>query len=200
VTEIQQGRYDALLRRVGDLKGPGSKVNDVLEELFPMFDVENLPEELYVLARIDLCMGGATLAGVASQSGRGQIFNPVGSGKIMTVTQAGFSAVATATVRWGRRDTPLTTHFQTQIFRDTRHRAGNLPTGQVRGQTSVALANANGQTKTIANTDFALKDPNGLAVLTEGTGFEIGTDAGFQAVFFYFYWRERVAEPSELNF
>jgi len=200
VTQIQQGRYDALLRRVADLKGPGSKVNDVLEELFPVFDVENLPEELYILMQTDLCMGGATLAGVASQSGRGQIFNPAGSGKIITVTQGGFSAVATSTIRWGRRDTPLTTHFQTQIFRDTRHPAGNLPTGQIRGQTSVALANASGQTKTIANTDFALKDPNGLAVLTEGTGFEMGTDAGFQAVFFYFYWRERVAEPSEINF
>jgi len=200
MTEIQQGRYDALLRRVADLKGPGSKVNDVLEELFPVFDVEKLPEELYVLAQIDLCWGGSTIAPTVAQAGRGQIFNPAGSGKVMTVTQAGFSCSSTNTVRWGRRDTALTTHFATQLFRDVRHPAGNLPTGQIRGQTSVALANATGQTRQLANTDFALKDANGLAVLTEGTGFEIGSSELNQDVFFYFYWRERVAEPSEINF
>ena len=39
MSQLQQSRYDQLLRRVGDLKGPGSKVNDVLHELFPMFDL-----------------------------------------------------------------------------------------------------------------------------------------------------------------
>ncbi len=200
MTELQQNRYDALLRRVGDLKGPGSKVNDVLEELFPTFDVENLPAELYVLGRIDLCMGGGFVNNVAAQAGRGQIFNPAGSGKVMTVTQAGISTTAAVIVRWGRRDTALTTHLQTQIFRDVRHPIVNLPTGQIRSQTSVALANANGQTHLLASTPFVLKDPNGLAVLTEGTGFEIGSALVNDDVTFYFYWRERVAEPSELNF
>ena len=200
MTEIQQGRYDALLRRVADLKGPGSKVNDVLEELFPMFDVENLPSELYILGRTDLCMGGGFIGAVAAQAGRGQIFNPVGSGKLISVTQAGFANPAVRIIRWGRRDTPLTNHLSTQIFRDTRHPLGNLPTGQIRAQTSVALANANGQTRTEANRPFVLKDENGLAVLTEGTGFEIGSDDLNDSVTFYFYWRERVAEPSEINF
>jgi len=200
VTEIQQGRYDALLRRVADLKGPGSKVNDVLEELFPMFDVENLPAELYILGRTDLCMGGGFLAPVAAQAGRGQIFNPEGSGKVMTVTQAGLTASGVGIIRWGRRDTPLTSNLSTQIFRDVRHPLGNLPTGQIRSQTSVALANASGQAHSLANTPFALKDPNGLAVLTEGTGFKMGFSTVNLNVTFYFYWRERVAEPSEINF
>jgi len=200
VTEIQQGRYDALVRRVADLKGPGSKVNDMLEELFPVFDVEKLPAELYRLANIDLCMGGAFLAGTVAQANRGQIFNPVGSGKIITVTQAALSADNNETTRWGRQDTPLTTNFSTQIFRDVRHPLGNLPTGQIRGQTSVALANANGQIRVLANTGFVLKDPNGITVLTEGTGFEIGSARLNGAIQFYFYWRERVAEPSEINF
>jgi len=200
MTEIQQGRYDALLRRVADLKGPGSKVNDVLEELFPTFDVENLPDELYILMRTDLAMGGGFIGNVASQAGRGQIFNPVGSGKIITVTQAGFSGQSSTIFRWGRRDTPLTNHLSTQIFRDVRHPLGNLPTGQIRAETSVALANANGQTFAIGGTPFALKDSNGIAVLTEGTGFEIGQALANSDASFYFYWRERVAEPSEINF
>ncbi len=200
MTEILIGRYDALLRRVADLKGPGSKVNDVLEELFPMFDVEKLPAELFILAQTDLCMGGGTQAKVVAQAGRGQIFNPAGSGKIITVTQAGFNTTNTAVIRWGRRDTPLTTHLQTQIFRDVRHPLGNLPTGQIRNQTSVALANANGQVRVPGSVPVFLKDENDLAVLTEGTGFEIGTDLLDANVIFYFYWRERVAEPSEINF
>lgn len=200
MTEIQQGRYDALLRRVADLKGPGSKVNDVLEELFPTFDVEHLPAELYRLANIDLCMGGGTIGPVVGESGRGQIFNPGGSGKIMTVTKAGFSAFGTSICRWGRQDNPQTSHLSSQIFVDVRHPLGNLPTGQIRTQTSVALANANGQTIILSSRDFALSNENGLAVLTEGTGFEIGTANQNIQVVFYFYWRERVAEPSEINF
>jgi len=200
MTEIQQGRYDALVRRVADLKGPGSKVNDMLEELFPVFDVEKLPAELFRLANIDLCMGGGFIAAVAAQAGRGQILNPAGSGKIVTVTRASISIDTSDIVRWGRRDVLLTNHLSTQIFRDVRHPVGNLPTGQIRAQTSVALANANGQTFTLSNTPVVVEDINGLAVLTEGTGFEIGSGAVNQKVAFYFYWRERVAEPSETNF
>jgi len=200
VTEIQQGRYDALLRRVADLKGPGSKVNDVLEELFPMFDVEKLPAELFRLANIDLCWGGAFVDATAAQAGRGQIFNPAGSGKILTVTQASMTTNVSSNIRWGRQDTVHTSLFSTQLFRDVRHPLGNLPTGQIRGQTSVALANATGQIGTLSNSPFVLKDENDVMVLTEGTGFEIGTSALNAPMRFYFYWRERVVEPSEINF
>jgi len=57
VTELQQNRYDQLLRRVGDLKGPGSKVNDVLQELFPTIDVENVPGELLFLMGTHIGLG-----------------------------------------------------------------------------------------------------------------------------------------------
>jgi len=200
MTEIQQGRYDTLVRRVADLKGPGSKVNDMLEELFPVFDVEKLPAELYRLANIDLCWGGGTVAAVAAQGSRGQIFNPAGSGKIITVTTMAIATAANAIVRWGRQDTIQTGNLNTQLFRDVRHPLGNLPTAQIRFQQSVALANATGQTFTLGNTNVILQDPNGLMVLTAGTGFEIGSNTLNQQITFYFYWRERVAEPSEINF
>lgn len=203
MTQIQQGRYDALLRRVADLKGPGSKVNDVLEELFPTFDVEDLLPELFILAQTDLCFGGGRTDGIIAQAGRAQLFNPEGSGKILTITQVGFSVGALGITRWGRRDVQLTTSLQTQLFRDTRKAATgvlNLPTGEIRTQTSVALANATGQTFVPSATPFILQDENGVAVLGPNTGFEIGTDQTNQQESFYFYWRERVAEPSEVNF
>jgi len=203
VSTIQQGRYDALLRRVADLKGPGSKVNDVLEELFPMFDVENIPGELYILGLIDLCFGGGFVSSSASKSGRGQLFNPAGSGKILTITEAGISNSNTSIIRWGRRDQELTSHLQTQLYRDTRKAATGvlaLPVGQIRSDDTLALANATGQVAITGQTPWVLKDPNGVAVLGPGTGFEIGTAAQQTSISFYFNWRERVAEPSELNF
>ncbi len=44
--ELQQNRYDQLIRRVGGIIGPGSKVVEALGELFPVIDVENVPGEL----------------------------------------------------------------------------------------------------------------------------------------------------------
>lgn len=203
MSQLQQGRYDALLRRVADLKGPGSKVNDVLEELFPMFDVENMQPELFILAQTDLCYGGAVIAAVVGESIRGQLFNPVGSGKILTVTQAGYGATGNSVVRWGRQDNAISTRFTTELFRDTRKQTGavlSLPVGQIRGESSVALANATGQTRLTANVGFVLQDANGVTILAPGTGFEIGQQAQNVGGHFYFYWKERVAEPSELNF
>jgi len=203
MSQIQQGRYDALMRRVADLKGGGSKVNDVLEELFPMIDVENLPPELYILAQTDLCFGGGRTNGGVGTAGRGQLFNPSGSGKILTVTQAAFSAGAAGIIRWGRQDTPQAARLTTELFRDTRKQKGavlSLPVGQIRVEASAALANATGQTFIDASVPFTITDPNGFAVLAPDTGFEIGFGTTNVLATFYFYWRERVAEPSELNF
>ncbi len=203
MTQIQQGRYDALLRRVADLKGPGSKVNDVLEELFPIFDVEHLPGELYILAQTDLCFGGGFVAGAGGMAARGQLFNPAGSGKVLTITELGYSSNVTSIARWGRRDVPQTSSLGTQLFRDTRKAATgvlNLPVGQIRSDITVALANATGQALVLANRPFVLKDSNSVAVLGPGTGFEIGSGSNDIQLFFYFNWRERVAEPSETNF
>ena len=48
---------------------------------------------------------------------------------------------------------------------------------------------------TLSNTD-----ENGVCVLAPGTGLDIGIDDSGDTLSFSFYWRERVAEPSELNF
>jgi len=198
VTELQIGRYDRLLRRVGDLKGPGSKVNDVLEELFPVFDVENLPGELYRLAAINLCFGGAFLGAVVAQAGRFQLFNPVGSGKLVTITSARLSPNGVAIVRWGISNSVFGVDVQTQVFRDARDFAPDQPTAQVRTDTSVALATATQQSRVLNNTAVVIESPNGVAVLPPGRGFEIGSDLLNADVSCAFEWRERVAEPSEL--
>jgi len=199
VTELQTNRYDALLRRVGDLKGPGSKVAEVLTELFPIFDVENLPSELYILGGTDICFGGGILTPAAGEFAGLQIFNPIGSSKILTVTSLVVASTANNTIRWGVSNNPLSNGIGTETFRDTRRTITARPSGQIRIESDAAFVGNTGQTRVLANDPFTLHDKNGLAVLLPGIGFDLGSQIAAAPVHFTFYWRERVAEPSELN-
>lgn len=201
MTAIQQNRYDALLRRVADLKGPGSKVNDVLEELFPVLDVERVPAELLFLMGTKVVFGGGQITGVAGQAPRAQVFNPVGSGKLVTVT--GVYATLDGTggqFRWGIVIIPFATSINTEIIRDSRGGAAQRGSAAIRQLSSVALAPGTGQVRLPQATLLKLDDPNDLAVLAPGSGFEIGGATLAQTLNYTFYWRERQAEPSELNF
>lgn len=199
MTELQQNRYDALMRRVGDLKGPGSKVNDVLEELFPVLDVENVPGELLLLMGTTIGFGGGVLAAVAAQSGKFQLFNPVGSGKLVTITKVYFVCQATGPVRWATSTIAFGAGIGTETSRDTRRIAADQPIANVRQLSAVAAAGAISQIRNPADTPFILSDRNGVAVLAPGTGFEIGSAVLNASTAGSFQWRERVAEPSELN-
>jgi len=198
-TEIQQNRYDALLRRVGDLKGPGSKLAEVLSELFPVIDVENLPAELYILGGTDICFGGGVLAAAAGEFVGLQVFNPVDSSKILTVTTAIISSPGADTIRWGVTNNPLSNGVGTETFRDTRRGVTNRPVGQIRIESAGAFVGDTGQSRIAADIPFVLHDENGLAVLSAGSGFVVGNQTPVVNVHFTFYWRERVSEPSEEN-
>lgn len=197
MTELQQSRYDQLLRRVGDLKGPGSKVGEVLTELFPVFDVENLPAELYVLGQTDVCFGGTTITAAVGESGGIQLFNPADSSKIITLQSVIVSATATDTIRWGTTNIALTAGVGTERFRDTRRGITPAPIGQVRQESQVALIGNSGRARLLAHTPLILNDQNSAAVLAPDTGFEIGQTITNVPFFVTFYWRERVSEPSE---
>jgi len=200
VTLIQQNRYDQLLRRVGDLKGPGSMVSDSLSELFPMFDVENLPAELFVLAGTSLGIGAHSLGPVALESGRIQLFNPAGSGKIATVNRIGVRSSTGQRIRYARVSAALLTGIGTEVFRDTRLALTSRPTCQIRADTTVALTDANGMVQINADVEEYIDSSNDIFVLAPGTGAEVGTNTLNTSLTVTFYWRERVAEPSELSF
>ncbi len=199
MSEIQQGRYDALLRRVADLKGPGSKVNDVLEELFPTLDVENVPSELLRLMGTKVAFAGGTNAALAGQAGKAQVFNPAGSSKLITITSAHFACNAVVVVRWGLSAVSFGAQVATEVFRDTRDLSPAAPTGQFHQTNAVALASATNQARVLANTDLQIIDENDVCVLAPGTGFEWGAGTNNADTWFAVSWRERVAEPSELN-
>lgn len=198
-TEIQQGRYDALLRRVGDMKGPGSKVAESIAELFPTLDVENVPIELLLLMGTRVGFGGGALTGAAGEAPKGSIFNPAGSETIVTVTSLVIGGSNDMVIRMGINAVAHATILSTQLFRDTRIRSPNLPVAQMRSESAAALANATTQTRILAGTTLHLFDPNGLAVLDPGIGFEIGSNVNTSSINWGFWWRERTAEASELN-
>jgi len=200
-SEIQQNRYDQLIRRVGGLIGPGSKVSEVISELVPVFDVENMPGELLRLAGTRLCIGGGTLAAVAGQAGTAVLENPAGSGVLATLERVDYAASPGTIVRWGVQNGFRATAVAigTEDFRDTRDVAPAFPVCNVRQITEAALPNGTNQTLSNNSVNFTLQPPNGVCVLAPGTSFEIGSGTNASAIFYGFSWRERVAEQSELN-
>lgn len=202
-SEIQQNRYDQLIRRVGGIVGPGSKVSEALTELFPVIDVERVPGELLVLGGTFLCFGGSLITSIAAQFPEFQLFNPAGSGKIVTLTTLEVSSSATTSVRVNVEPVALGGGIGTEKFRDTRLGTGapaGLPSAQVRTASSAATTGSFGTLRMLADTQIAVTDPNGLFVLAPGTGVNFGGAVALSTLRFMLFWRERVAEQSELNF
>jgi len=199
VTEIQQNRWDQLVRRAANIVGGGSQVNDTLNELFPVLDVENVPAELLVLGGVSICQGGGVVLSGATEGTYAQLFNPVGSSVLITITSVRAAFTATTTARWGTAEPERGVPQDTELFRDTRRLLPNQPAGTVNEESEVALATATNQTRILANEQLIITDPNDVAVLAPGTGFEIGSSTGAMTMTYQFYWRERVAEPSELS-
>lgn len=198
--ELQQNRYDRLIRRVGGLIGVGSKVSEVIGELFPMIDVENLPGELFVLAETRLGMGAVTNAGFAALQNHHQLFNPVDSGQIITISHINIMSNATQLIRYGLVTVPLAAAITNRQFRDSRLPIGPNTLGELRGAQLAATTPNVGRIAVIANTNNVLEDRNDIAVLGPGTGFELLTESVNSSFLTSFFWRERAAEASELQF
>ena len=199
--EVQQNRWDQLIRRVSGSIGPGSRVNETLSELFPVLDVERVPGELLILGGTRLAFGSATIVGAALEIPNIQLFNPVDSGFLITVTKVILnSPTAVVTLRWTVNDVALAGLGLASRFRDTRFGVGGLPAGQIRLESlGGAFLTATGQFELTANREYTLTDENDVAVLAPGTGLQFATDVVVSRLVATFHWRERVAEQSELN-
>ncbi len=198
MADLQQTRWDKLLRRTANIVGEGAIVTNTLQEVFPVFDLEDPPAELQILGGTRLAFGGSTNAAVAAQAGRFQIFNPANSGHIVTVTSFYFTGQANGTVRYGIVNVALAT-VGTQRFADTRGVFTALPVGQINQVTSVALAPATGQFRVLSNAPGFFQDRKGIFVLAPGTGLEVGFNTVNIVTHCVFHWRERPALASELD-
>ena len=197
--EIQQTRYDRLLRRVGGMIGPGSKVGTVVSELFPMIDVENVPGELLALMGTRLGFGGASITAGAGNRGKLQLFNPAGSGKLVTLTTVVLSSNTTQTFRFDTEDAIRGAAVGTAGFRDTRAPAAEVTSAVINFQDDATTIPSAARLAMIADTPFLFTDPNGIVILQPGTGWTVSTETLATSVQATFLWRERVAEQAELS-
>lgn len=197
--ELQQNRYDQLIRRVGGIIGPGSKVAEALSELFPVIDVERVPGELLLLGGTRLCWGSAGRTGDVGERARIQLFNPVDSGMLITCSSVNIDTANSGLIRWTANTIALTDGVGTERFRDLRLGEAR-PVGQIRTDSTVAITAATMQARILGSNVLILEDENGVAVLPPGAGLEFGMFDAATTIEASFNWRERVAVESELLF
>ena len=198
--EVQQTRWDRTIRRVSGSIGPGSRLGETLGELFPTMDVELVPGELLALGGTKLCCGMAESNNIAAQTSRVQLFNPLDSGNIITVTHVSvFAETVLVFINHAVRQIALANDTSFNRFRDGRFPTPNRPVGQIRIENSVAQTDPDQQFSVNNTVTRFLEDVNGLAVLPPGSGYEFGTGSNNIAVSVSFRWRERPAEESELS-
>jgi len=200
VTELQQNRYDRLLRRVGDLKGGGSKVNDALTELFPMFDVENVPAELLLLAGIKLCLGSSDQGTPGVGFFRASMLrNPGNSGTLITLTSVSFASLGAQEIIMGPTLNTYTT-AGVRAIADTRQFGPQAPVGQILTDDLLVPAPNFYRFRINSSEAFTFAPPGAVAVLAPGTAFGVSSTNDDTSLTVGYTWRERTAEPSELNF
>jgi len=198
MTEIQQNRWDRLIRRAAGVVGGGSQVNDTLNELFPVIDVERVPAELLALMQTNLGWCGSALTATLTFFNHHQLFNPPGSGNLVTVTNVSMSAPSTSGIfRFSTFIGSLATSAGNERRRDTR--AGILAelVGQNRTDQSLVSGGLDYRVNIRNNTHTFLEDQNAIVVLFPGTGLTISTETANIDSVVSFMWRERVFEPSE---
>ena len=197
--EVQQTRWDRIIRRVSGSIGPGSRVGETLSELFPVLDVERVPGELLILGGTRLAWGGATRAGVAAEFAKCQLFNPAGSENIITITRIDVDIEAAGLLRMSTQIFELATDVGTSAFRDSRFPVGDTPLGVIRSESTAVIITIFNQYLLETGVSFNFADENGIAILAPGTGLTIGPAAANINITAEFWWRERPAETSELS-
>ncbi|MEE8512906.1 MAG: hypothetical protein V3S36_09695, partial [Acidiferrobacterales bacterium] len=138
MTEIQQNRWDQLVRRAANIVAGGSMVSDSLNELFPHLDVETLNLELQYLATWRPAFGSRDHGPSAGNFGHTQIFNPADSGVLVVVTRVGVRVATAGIVRYEMVPLPISSFALVGQFRDTRTPTTDRPVGQIRFATIAA--------------------------------------------------------------
>ncbi len=200
MTEIQQNRWDQLVRRAANVVGGGSQVNDTLNELFPVMDVENVPSELLFLAGTRLCMGSSRQVALAANVNLVQLFNPVGSQNIITLTSVYVSSDVAQIFEWQPGGSAFTNNVGNTVLRDLRTGVTVVSVGQVRNQQQAGSLASFNQVRLLADETLKITDPNDIGILFPGNGMSFATTTQNTDLIVNFMWRERVAEPAELNF
>lgn len=197
--EVQQTRWDRLIRRVSGSIGPGSRVSETISELFPVLDVERVPSELLVLAGTRLAWGRSISPAVAGENARAQLFNPAGSGQIITITHLVLHPGGSDVVEMGILQVGLTDLSAVARYRDSRFGVALEPVAELRTDSNVGATPATFRVRAISVESFQIQDSNDICVLSPGFGLTLSETTVNSSLNVSYMWRERTAEESELN-
>ncbi len=198
MTELQQNRYDQLLRRVGDLKGPGSKVNDALTELFPTIDVENVPLELLFLSGTRIAQGFSNIGPTAAVLAASSLANPANSGQLVRLKRVAVFSDTAQLISAGPTTTLLAGNGVKRLT-DTRSGIALSPTADIETETrATVVANFFHVRVDGINTVF-WSPADGICVLAPATSYAFTANVVNTSLEVSYEWEERVAQPSELN-
>jgi len=198
MADLQQSRYDKLIRRVGNIVGSGAIVTETLQEVFPVFDLENVPPELLVLGGWRMAHRGTNIIAGGAQRTASQLFNPAGSGMVMVLSTVIIALGSGDTVHIALTNTELSSTNGFGQFRD--QRAGDAISDAAVGNTRIEtpfIVTPLSSYLTAGFTSLVLEDSRGVAVLMPGTGFTVGHATNANQLLVSYFWRERVLEPAE---
>ncbi len=199
MSELQQTRYDRLLRRVGGLIGPGSKVGEVLSDLFPTIDVEQVPGELLRLSETKILIGGTRFTAGAGDIPSVQVFNPADSGNLVVVSSCRIGGNIIGDFVCGVSVAQFANLVQRMVSRDTRGTSIIQGVAQIRTTDTVAFSSAGAYSwRAAASLSTELIDANSIAVLFPGTGFFAQSNINASILSCGFLVRERPFLESEL--
>lgn len=197
--DINQGRYDRLLRRTTAQVGPGSKVANALEDLFPVLDVERAPIELLRASGWFFASRSLSVTPAAGTVASIQLFNPVGSSRLMVLEYCGVRLVGAGAINEGPSFTALISTVAVGLQRDLRETVLSQTVGELQEEDDAALV-VSGQVFLPAANTVDISSGRDYVVLGPGTGWLIKPAAVTVALSIHFRWRERVAEGEELEF
>lgn len=183
-----------------NLVGEGALVTGVLPDVFPTIEVEDLQTDGWGVAGWRPAMGGSDITGAVGENPIIQILNPNGSGQIAVIEWAMFGTNTTGTIGFNIHDAVLTTAEVSMRWRDRRFPTLQFPVVQIRevSQVGVPIV-APMNVRLAANVPLIFEPPKGFMVLAPGTGFALQHVTTASRLTAQFFWRERPADPAELN-
>jgi len=197
--EVQQTRWDRIVRRVTGSVGPGSRVSETISEVMPVIDLEAVPAELLLLGGTQLAWGQTLFGPVVAAFPYGQVLNPTDSGNIITITSVRIFSDTSQQLNIALTTEVMVTP-DSQAIRDSRRGVAGIPVGQCRGKTDAAAPVFATRQRVVADTPLVWTDPNDLAVLSPGFAMQIAGTTLNTELALTWMWRERPAEESELQF
>ena len=198
--EVQQTRWDRIIRRVSGSIGPGSRVSETLSELFPVIDVEQVPAELLLLGGTRMAMGRSSNTPLAANFQLSMLRNPGGSEAIITLLGVAINGSGLSGFALGMTlNTFPNLNTANTGFRDGRLIGTGVPVGEVRDDQSLVI----GVEHFVLDEDQVngglFQPPKALAVISPGTAFSVSTRIVNTSLLCSWLWIERPAEQSELS-